>query len=502
MHAAAFRARSVRAIVEAGRDAVPAGTSYRAMIEDVLRWHRRHPRDWKATWRRLERRWNAHTLERQARPAIDSEFNIDAKLNGAYILLGLLYGGGDFERSIRISMRAGQDTDCNPANAASIIGTWRGCSGLPKRFRARARATGDSFSFTDYTLRRRDRGRRFAVARELTLLRGGGVSAGTAGRPRADPVVAPAASSSGRWLPTRLPQLHGHGLAGGRAGRLQRERPGPRRDRAATGGRSATSGGARSLRRPYLPRPRDLQGDRLGRDGLGRTTARRWTSSCRAPEPLSIAIEVFTLTDGGQTRRGRGASASPASSRAPASRSSWRSTTCGCPIRWARSSPTSCAPRTSAASRSACSTTSTATGPAALHPPPADAARDPRGAADRGARDLRRPRPDAPQVRRPRRRGRLDRLGQLDDRLLVAPGERARRSSRTPSWASASRRNFAELWEGRDVERSGFVEPDPLDVGGAGVRAWFTPGHGEELSQRIATLIGGAASASASPRRC
>jgi phosphatidylserine/phosphatidylglycerophosphate/cardiolipin synthase-like enzyme len=52
--------------------------------------------------------------------------------------------------------------------------------------------------------------------------------------------------------------------------------------------------------------------------------------------------------------------------------------------------------------------------------------------------------------------------------------------------------NFAELWEQRDVERSGFVEPEPLDVGGARVRAWFTPGHGEELSQRVATLIAGA----------
>jgi phosphatidylserine/phosphatidylglycerophosphate/cardiolipin synthase-like enzyme len=54
------------------------------------------------------------------------------------------------------------------------------------------------------------------------------------------------------------------------------------------------------------------------------------------------------------------------------------------------------------------------------------------------------------------------------------------------------RRNFEELWEGRDVERSGFVDPDPVDAGGVEVRAWFTPGNGEELSQRIASLIGGA----------
>ncbi len=56
--------------------------------------------------------------------------------------------------------------------------------------------------------------------------------------------------------------------------------------------------------------------------------------------------------------------------------------------------------------------------------------------------------------------------------------------------AGRYRENFAELWEKADVERSGFVEPDPAKVGDAEVRAWFTPGHGEELSQRIATAIG------------
>jgi len=54
------------------------------------------------------------------------------------------------------------------------------------------------------------------------------------------------------------------------------------------------------------------------------------------------------------------------------------------------------------------------------------------------------------------------------------------------------RANFEELWSTRQVERSGFVGPDPTRVGEAEVRAWFTPGNGEELSQRIAGSIGGA----------
>jgi phosphatidylserine/phosphatidylglycerophosphate/cardiolipin synthase-like enzyme len=58
--------------------------------------------------------------------------------------------------------------------------------------------------------------------------------------------------------------------------------------------------------------------------------------------------------------------------------------------------------------------------------------------------------------------------------------------------AARFRENFEELWLDRDVEHSGRVDPDPVDVGGVRVTAWFTPGHGEDLSQRIALAIGAA----------
>jgi phosphatidylserine/phosphatidylglycerophosphate/cardiolipin synthase-like enzyme len=50
--------------------------------------------------------------------------------------------------------------------------------------------------------------------------------------------------------------------------------------------------------------------------------------------------------------------------------------------------------------------------------------------------------------------------------------------------------NFEELWHARDVTGSGRREPRTIDLDGRQTRAWFTPGHGEELSQRIARAIG------------
>jgi phosphatidylserine/phosphatidylglycerophosphate/cardiolipin synthase-like enzyme len=58
--------------------------------------------------------------------------------------------------------------------------------------------------------------------------------------------------------------------------------------------------------------------------------------------------------------------------------------------------------------------------------------------------------------------------------------------------AGRFQQNFEELWGDQQVDRSGRVQPEPADVGGVQVTAWFTPGHGEQLSQRIATAIGAA----------
>jgi phosphatidylserine/phosphatidylglycerophosphate/cardiolipin synthase-like enzyme len=52
--------------------------------------------------------------------------------------------------------------------------------------------------------------------------------------------------------------------------------------------------------------------------------------------------------------------------------------------------------------------------------------------------------------------------------------------------------DFAQLWKKRKVAASGKVPTDPIRVGDADVRTWFSPKRGEKLAHRIADLIGGA----------
>ena len=50
---------------------------------------------------------------------------------------------------------------------------------------------------------------------------------------------------------------------------------------------------------------------------------------------------------------------------------------------------------------------------------------------------------------------------------------------------------FDELWGRGTVEGTGLVEPRPVELdGGIEARPWFTPGHGDALSHRVAKAIG------------
>jgi phosphatidylserine/phosphatidylglycerophosphate/cardiolipin synthase-like enzyme len=59
-----------------------------------------------------------------------------------------------------------------------------------------------------------------------------------------------------------------------------------------------------------------------------------------------------------------------------------------------------------------------------------------------------------------------------------------------PELAAEYAQNFEELWTKRDVDASGHQDPRRVELDERSVRAWFTPGHGEELSHRIGQAIG------------
>jgi hypothetical protein len=66
--------------------------------------------------------------------------------------MGLLYGEGDPLKTLEISTRCGQDSDCNPSNALAVLGVIKGFSGLPEDMQEGVKAISDSiFINTTYS---------------------------------------------------------------------------------------------------------------------------------------------------------------------------------------------------------------------------------------------------------------------------------------------------------------------------------------------------------------
>ena len=147
MYAEAFFSADVNALLDAGLAAIPAESDYAQMVRNVRQWHGEEPKDWTKCWEKVCATYSK-TYNKELR---DSNGAIDARLNGACIVLGLLYGEGDLDRSIVISMRCGWDSDCNPANVGGILMTACGFKALPVKFVEKL-DYGRKFSFTDYNL--------------------------------------------------------------------------------------------------------------------------------------------------------------------------------------------------------------------------------------------------------------------------------------------------------------------------------------------------------------
>lgn len=150
MYAAAFFESDVTRVVRAGLACLPPASPYHQVIADTLQWHQEN-KDWKKTWTLINQKYDKN--EACGEGAL-RDFNIDAKLNGAYVALGLLYGDGDFAKTLEIATRAGQDADCNPSSAAGILGCMRGFKAIPDVWKQGFEKISETkFDYTDYSFK-------------------------------------------------------------------------------------------------------------------------------------------------------------------------------------------------------------------------------------------------------------------------------------------------------------------------------------------------------------
>ena len=150
MYTLAFTTGDINRIVTEGLRTIPAQSEFYQCISDVIGWHKKYPADWKQTWLEVQRKW-ANDIG--CPDGVFAPFNIDAKVNAAYVVMGLLYGGGDFTRSMEIATRCGQDADCNPSTVGGILGAVLGYDHIPAFWKKSLKEAEDiDFKYTTMSL--------------------------------------------------------------------------------------------------------------------------------------------------------------------------------------------------------------------------------------------------------------------------------------------------------------------------------------------------------------
>jgi ADP-ribosylglycohydrolase len=123
MLAAAFVTDDILTIIEAGLAQIPEKSRFYEAIQKVLGWYR-----------------SGITLE-EAQDRIHAEWDenipycwLHTISNAMIVATALLWGQGDYGKTVCYAVQAALDTDCNGATAGSVIGAVKGIDGIPARW--------------------------------------------------------------------------------------------------------------------------------------------------------------------------------------------------------------------------------------------------------------------------------------------------------------------------------------------------------------------------------
>ena len=118
--ASAFNGIGVRDVIEAGLSVIPPECAYARVVRHVMAFWEDEPDDWRACF--------AFVKQNYGYDRYPGACHIIP--NAAVVALSLLYGRGDFGRTVNITVMCGWDTDCNAGNVGAVMGVLTGLEGI------------------------------------------------------------------------------------------------------------------------------------------------------------------------------------------------------------------------------------------------------------------------------------------------------------------------------------------------------------------------------------
>ena len=127
MISAAFFESDVEKLVQMAIDAIPDEGPFAEGIRDVVEWHKENV-DWRDTRKLIHEKYYKYKKGSYNAPvSVVSSLN-----NGLCGIMAILYGEGDFMKTVGIAVSAGYDCDNQAATCAGLIGVIHGTNCLPE----------------------------------------------------------------------------------------------------------------------------------------------------------------------------------------------------------------------------------------------------------------------------------------------------------------------------------------------------------------------------------
>lgn len=123
--AEAFVSTDIGHIIEVGLSYIPKESTYAAVAHAVMDFYKENPDDWRSCHDLLVRDWGYDKYKGVCHIIP----------NAGVCVLSMLYGKGNFARTVEIAAMCGWDTDCNAGNVGTVLGVMCGTEGLPKHYR-------------------------------------------------------------------------------------------------------------------------------------------------------------------------------------------------------------------------------------------------------------------------------------------------------------------------------------------------------------------------------
>jgi len=126
MYSAAFFEKDINKLIEIGNNSLKANAKFTQTVDFVKQLHSKYPENWQEARKQVVKKYFVKDEHNKYAWEV-----VDANLNGALGIMALLYGKGNFQKTLDFACAFGMDADNQAATMCGLLGIVNGLDAIP-----------------------------------------------------------------------------------------------------------------------------------------------------------------------------------------------------------------------------------------------------------------------------------------------------------------------------------------------------------------------------------